>query len=67
MPLLESQLTTKFPFRNPHVNTLYKFFANKEKPTYERKRIATWDNDFIDLDFLLSDSFSAVLLIHGLE
>ncbi|CAL2084499.1 AB hydrolase-1 domain-containing protein [Tenacibaculum sp. 190524A05c] len=67
MPLLKSQLTTKFPFRNPHINTLYKFFANKEKPNYERKRITTWDNDFIDLDFLTSNSFSAVLLIHGLE
>ncbi len=67
MPLLKSQLSTKFPFKNPHVNTLYKFFANKDKPNYDRKRITTWDNDFIDLDFLTSDSFSAVLLIHGLE
>ncbi|WP_299709544.1 alpha/beta fold hydrolase [uncultured Tenacibaculum sp.] len=67
MPLLKNQLTTSFPFRNPHVNTIYKFFITKDKPEYERVRITTWDNDFVDLDFLTNNSFSLVVLIHGLE
>jgi len=67
MPLLKSQLPTKFPFRNPHINTIYKFLNTKYKPNYKRVRIETWDNDFIDLDFLTSNSFSLVLLFHGLE
>ncbi|WP_442266279.1 YheT family hydrolase [Tenacibaculum sp. ZS6-P6] len=67
MPLLKNQLTTSFPFRNPHVNTIYKFFTTKEKADYKRVRINTWDNDFIDLDFLPNNSFSLIVLIHGLE
>ncbi|WP_075340891.1 YheT family hydrolase [Tenacibaculum agarivorans] len=67
MPLLKSQLETSFPFKNPHINTIYKFFSSKYTPSYHRVRIDTWDHDFIDLDFLTSDSFSLVMLIHGLE
>lgn len=67
MPILKSQLTTKFPFKNPHVNTIYKFFYTKDKPAYDRERINTWDGDFIDLDFLTANSYSIVVLIHGLE
>ena len=39
----------------------------KEKHDYERKRITTWDQDFIDLDFSFVGSDTLVLLIHGLE
>jgi predicted alpha/beta-fold hydrolase len=39
----------------------------KDKIAYERKRITTWDNDFIDLDFSIIGSKTLVLLIHGLE
>ncbi|TCI91002.1 YheT family hydrolase [Tenacibaculum sp. M341] len=67
MPILETQLNTSFPFKNAHVNTIYKYFLTKDAPEYTRKRIDTWDNDFIDLDFLMSDSYTLVLLIHGLE
>lgn len=67
MPILENQLTTKFPFKNPHVNTIYKFLYTKDKPTYERKRIETWDDDFIDLDFVTANSYTLVVLLHGLE
>ncbi len=67
MPLLKNQITTSFPFRNPHINTIYKFFNTKEKPNYKRVRVETWDHDFIDLDFLTNNSFSLVVLIHGLE
>ncbi len=39
----------------------------KEKHSYSRKRITTWDNDFVDLDFSLVGSDTLILLIHGLE
>lgn len=67
MPIIKNQLTTKFPFKNPHVNTIYRFLYTKDKPNYTRKRIDTWDGDFIDLDFLTANSSTLVILIHGLE
>ncbi len=67
MPLLNNQLTPGFLFKNPHANTIYKFFYPWHKPNYKRERVATRDDDFIDLDFLRSDSCSLVVLIHGLE
>tara|TARA_B110000908_G_C10236657_1_gene443711 strand:- start:1350 stop:2252 length:903 start_codon:yes stop_codon:yes gene_type:complete len=39
----------------------------KDICTYNRKRIPTWDADFIDLDFSFVGSKTLVLLIHGLE
>lgn len=39
----------------------------KETHSYERTRITTWDDDFVDLDFSLVGSDTLVLLIHGLE
>lgn len=39
----------------------------KETHKYERVRINTWDQDFIDLDFSKVGSKNLVLLIHGLE
>ena len=39
----------------------------KDTISYNRKRITTWDNDFIDLDFSIVGSKTIVLLIHGLE
>ena len=39
----------------------------KESVEYSRKRVTTWDQDFIDLDFSLIGSKTLVILIHGLE
>jgi|TARA_B110000908_G_scaffold28981_1_gene34059 hypothetical protein len=39
----------------------------KETHNYKRKRITTWDHDFIDLDFSKVNSTKLVVLIHGLE
>jgi len=39
----------------------------KEMSHYTRKRIATWDHDFIDLDFSKVNSNTLAVLIHGLE
>ena len=67
MPLLKSTFFPTLPFRNSHFNTVYRALFMKEQVSYNRKRILTWDDDFIDLDFSLVGSKTLVVLIHGLE
>ncbi|TXD49143.1 YheT family hydrolase [Polaribacter sp. IC073] len=67
MPLLKSDFSPTLPFRNSHFNTMYRPLFMKDVCSYQRKRITTWDADFIDLDFSLVGSKTLVLLIHGLE
>jgi predicted alpha/beta-fold hydrolase len=67
MPLLTSDFSPSLPFRNGHFNTMYRPLFMKETCNYTRKRIATWDHDFIDLDFSKVGSKTLALLIHGLE
>ncbi|WP_165730542.1 YheT family hydrolase [Polaribacter sp. 20A6] len=67
MPLLTSDFTPTFLFKSGHLNTIYRSVFSKESCNYKRKRISTWDKDFIDLDFSLVGSKTLVLLIHGLE
>ena len=67
MPIFSSDFLPTIPFRNGHFNTMYRPLFMKDKATYSRKRITTWDNDFIDLDFSFVGSETLVLLIHGLE
>ena len=67
MPLLKSTFYPTIPFRNSHFNTIYRALFMKENVLYSRKRVTTWDHDFIDLDFSKVGSKSIVILIHGLE
>lgn len=67
MPVFTSNFLPTIPFRNGHFNTMYRPLFMKDKASYTRKRITTWDNDFIDLDFSFVNSKTLVLLIHGLE
>jgi hypothetical protein len=67
MPILTSDFSPSLPFRNGHFNTVYRPLFMKEKHQYERKRITTWDHDFLDLDFSFVGSDTLALLIHGLE
>lgn len=67
MPLLTSDYYPSLPFRNGHFNTMYRPLFMKETCNYMRKRIFTWDEDFIDLDFSKVNSKTIALLIHGLE
>jgi predicted alpha/beta-fold hydrolase len=67
MPLLTSDYYPSLPFRNGHFNTMYRPLFMKETCNYTRKRIYTWDEDFIDLDFSKVNSKTIALLIHGLE
>jgi predicted alpha/beta-fold hydrolase len=67
MPLLTSDFSPSLPFRNGHFNTMYRPLFMKESCSYTRKRIITWDHDFIDLDFSKVNSNTIAILIHGLE
>lgn len=67
MPILASDFNPSLPFKNAHFNTMYRPLFMKDTINYKRKRVTTWDADFIDLDFSIKGSKSLVLLIHGLE
>lgn len=67
MPILTSSFTPSYPLKNGHVNTVFRNLFAKENHQYKRKRITTWDDDFIDLDFSIVGSKTLVVLIHGLE
>lgn len=67
MPVYNSDFSPTIPFRNGHFNTMYRPLFMKDTHSYSRKRITTWDNDFLDLDFSTVNSKTLVLLIHGLE
>ena len=72
MPLLpEPEYKAKFPFTNPHIQTLLPpLFRKVDIVTAPRERIRTQDNDFLDIDWLYAESEQAksvVVLSHGLE
>jgi len=53
---------------NAHLETIYPaLFRKVIAPHYVRERIATPDNDFLDLDWLAIDSPHLVIISHGLE
>ena len=67
MPILKSDFVPSIPFRNAHVNTVFRALFMKGTHNYERVRVEIWDGDFIDLDFSKVGSDVLVVLIHGLE
>jgi hypothetical protein len=67
MPIYKSDFSPTLPFKNPYFNTMYRPFFMKDICNYERERVKTWDNDFIDLDFSFVGSKIIALMIHGLE
>lgn len=69
MPILISDFKPTLPFKSAHFNTIYRPLFMKDTIKYERKRITTWDADFIDLDFskTKNKTKTLVFLIHGLE
>src|SRR5205823_6446044 len=53
---------------SPHLETIYpSLFRKVILPEYQRERITTPDNDFLDLDWLKQDSKKIVVISHGLE
>lgn len=67
MPIISDTFSPSLPFKSAHFNTVYRPLFMKDTIEYKRKRITTWDADFIDLDFSFVESNTIVLLIHGLE
>lgn len=60
--------TRPFFFFNAHVETIYPSLIRKvELQPYQRERIATPDNDFLDLDWLKQGSSDLMIISHGLE
>ncbi|MBT5093711.1 MAG: alpha/beta fold hydrolase [Halobacteriovoraceae bacterium] len=54
--------------KNGHIGTLATHFGRKVADLpYERQRINTPDDDFLDLDWIRKDSQKLIILSHGLE
>ena len=70
MPLIKSSsYSSPFFLRNGHVGTLYpSLFRKVEGVKYNRERIPTPDDDFLDLDWSTGDNNQkCVIVSHGLE
>ncbi|HNP16864.1 MAG TPA: alpha/beta fold hydrolase [Fulvivirga sp.] len=68
MPLVNSTYHPPFWLKNGHLATIYpSSFRKVTGVLYERERIATPDNDFLDLDWIKNDSDQLVIISHGLE
>lgn len=69
MPIIKSS-DFQFPrlLFNGHLQTIVPSLVRSPHPLpFERERIATFDGDFLDLDWLKSGSTKLVLISHGLE
>lgn len=69
MPVLPSpDYTAPVLLRNRHLLTIFpSLFRKVNAVRYTRTRIATADNDFLDLDFSRTGSKKLVIILHGLE
>ncbi|MDP3312613.1 YheT family hydrolase [Lutibacter sp.] len=67
MPQLHSTYKPSLLFRSAHINTVHKTLFYNTTIIYQRKRIFTPDNDFLDLDFSFVNSETLVIVLHGLE
>ncbi|MFN3841553.1 MAG: alpha/beta hydrolase, partial [Cyclobacteriaceae bacterium] len=53
---------------NGHIETIYPALFRKVRlQPYQRERITTPDNDFLDLDWLTQRAEKLVIISHGLE
>jgi predicted alpha/beta-fold hydrolase len=69
MPIIhQSSYRAPFLLNNGHLQTLYPTMARKVKGVaYQRERIVTPDDDFLDLDWSRAGSRKLAILSHGLE
>jgi len=69
MPILDPQnYRPAFPFRNPHLNTIFPpLFRQIKRPNFLRERLITPDDDFLDIDWLKNGNKRLAILCHGLE
>ena len=55
-------------FKNGHLNTIYPSqFRKVKNVNYQRERITTPDDDFIDIDWIYKNKNRVVIICHGLE
>lgn len=69
MPVIShSDYKAPFFLKNRHLLTIYpSLFRRIRRADYHRVRIATTDEDFLDLDFSYAGSDRIVIILHGLE
>lgn len=67
MPLLENSYHPSPLLKNGFINTVYRTFTSNGTITYDRTRITTLDNDFLDIDFVHQKTNTLVIILHGLE
>ncbi|SDZ94257.1 hypothetical protein SAMN05660420_00819 [Desulfuromusa kysingii] len=66
--MINSTYKAPWLFRNGHVHTIYpNLFRKVEDVVYQRERMTTPDEDFLDLDWSVVGSDSLVIISHGLE
>jgi uncharacterized protein len=69
MPLIQKSSYQKTPLLhfNGHLQTIIPTFRRVTGVTYQRERLITPDDDFLNLDWMRQKSKRLVLLTHGLE
>jgi predicted alpha/beta-fold hydrolase len=68
MPLIHQPYKPSLFFRNGHVHTIYPALFRKPQPVkWQRQRLELADGDFLDLDWMPTDSERLIVLGHGLE
>ncbi len=68
MPIISSKYKAPFYLFNGHLQTILPgLFRQVEGVSYERERLITPDDDFIDIDWSRVGSDSLIVLSHGLE
>jgi predicted alpha/beta-fold hydrolase len=68
MPLVPSQHRAPFYLFNGHLQTIIpSLFRQVEGVQYQRERVITPDDDFIDIDWSVVGSDTLLILSHGLE
>lgn len=68
MPLVEANFKPVYFLRNGHLNTILNSLIRKPEPIiFNRERIITPDDDFLDVDFYQKGKNKVAILCHGLE
>jgi len=68
MPLVTSNYSVPLWFFNHHLETILPgLFRKVNGIKYERERITTPDNDFLDLDWCRNGNTHLIIICHGLE
>lgn len=69
MPLItKTSYNPPLVFRSGHFNSIFSTVSGRQPNVkFQRQRISTPDDDFLDMDISPAGSKTAVLLVHGLE